>query len=213
MRIRLALVGAFADPHGLDALRHDRARDIPEVPEELLEPQFEIESVPEDELRALTDRFLARIASEAQGNRQPTIDILVISGGGDWGAFGAGVLKGSSPEYGVGTVNYGSGTVAVTVGALPDVGSEIVYAWGGKANYFNRSDQTIAPPAVSLQLAQSGITPQSVTITWNDGAPRTATDDGAGRITGAATGTIHYQSGDEVVAETTVELVSHKQGD
>ncbi|WP_347252836.1 hypothetical protein [Dokdonella sp.] len=108
---------------------------------------------------------------------------------------GVGVLKGSSPEYGVGTVNYGSGTVAVTVGALPDVGSEIVYAWGGKANYFNRSDQTIAPPAVSLQLAQSGITPQSVTITWNDGAPRTATDDGAGRISGAATGTIHYQSG------------------
>jgi hypothetical protein len=47
-----------------------------------------------NELRALTDRFLARIASEAQGNRQPTIDILVISGGGDWGAFGAGVLKG-----------------------------------------------------------------------------------------------------------------------
>ena len=108
---------------------------------------------------------------------------------------GAGVLKGSSPEYGVGTVNYGSGTVAVTVGALPDVGSEIVYAWGGKANYFNRSDQTIAPPAVSLQLAQSGITPESVTITWNDGVARTATDDGAGRIIGAATGTIHYQSG------------------
>ena len=31
---------------------------------------------------------------------------------------GAGVLKGSSPEYGVGTVNYGSGTVAVTVGGV-----------------------------------------------------------------------------------------------
>ena len=52
----------------------------------------------------------------------------------------------------------------------------------------------IEPPAVTieqitLQLVQAGITPQSVTITWNDGAPRTATDDGAGRITGAATGT------------------------
>src|SRR3954466_3288946 len=25
---------------------------------------------------------------------RPTVDLLVISGGGDWGAFGAGVLKG-----------------------------------------------------------------------------------------------------------------------
>ena len=24
----------------------------------------------------------------------PTIDVLIMSGGGDWGAFGAGVLKG-----------------------------------------------------------------------------------------------------------------------
>ena len=33
-------------------------------------------------------------AKSAPGTAQPTIDILVISGGGDWGAFGAGVLKG-----------------------------------------------------------------------------------------------------------------------
>jgi hypothetical protein len=42
------------------------------------------------ELRALRDRFLAR----ADGKPGGTIDVLVISGGGDWGAFGAGVLKG-----------------------------------------------------------------------------------------------------------------------
>ena len=47
-----------------------------------------------NELSALTERFFARIAAKGQGGRQPTIDILVISGGGDWGAFGAGVLKG-----------------------------------------------------------------------------------------------------------------------
>jgi len=47
-----------------------------------------------NELSALTERFLKRIADKAQGGRQPTIDMLVISGGGDWGAFGAGVLKG-----------------------------------------------------------------------------------------------------------------------
>ena len=43
-----------------------------------------------DELRALTQRFMAYVAAKPRAR----IDILVISGGGDWGAFGAGVLKG-----------------------------------------------------------------------------------------------------------------------
>jgi predicted acylesterase/phospholipase RssA len=44
--------------------------------------------------------FLERIeakaaaASKSPGGKSVTIDLLVISGGGDWGAFGAGVLKG-----------------------------------------------------------------------------------------------------------------------
>jgi len=51
------------------------------------------------DLQKLTDRFLDRIAAKVdaaakQGTKRPTIDLLVISGGGDWGAFGAGVLKG-----------------------------------------------------------------------------------------------------------------------
>jgi predicted acylesterase/phospholipase RssA len=47
------------------------------------------------DLQKLTGRFLERIATKAkQGAGRPTIDLLVISGGGDWGAFGAGVLKG-----------------------------------------------------------------------------------------------------------------------
>jgi len=47
-----------------------------------------------NELNALTDRMLARVAAETRRDRVATIDVLVISGGGDWGAFGAGVLKG-----------------------------------------------------------------------------------------------------------------------
>lgn len=51
------------------------------------------------DLQKLTDRFLDHIAAKAnaaakRGARRPTIDLLIISGGGDWGAFGAGVLKG-----------------------------------------------------------------------------------------------------------------------
>ena len=47
---------------------------------------------------ALLDGLLQRARAKAQaakpGEPPATIDLLVISGGGDWGAFGAGVLKG-----------------------------------------------------------------------------------------------------------------------
>jgi len=45
---------------------------------------------------AFLDRAEAKVATAAKSPRRtpPTMDLLVISGGGDWGAFGAGVLKG-----------------------------------------------------------------------------------------------------------------------
>ena len=48
--------------------------------------------------RQLTEQLLERaerkVKAARPGDARPTIDMLVISGGGDWGAFGAGVLKG-----------------------------------------------------------------------------------------------------------------------
>jgi predicted acylesterase/phospholipase RssA len=52
------------------------------------------------ELDALQQKFLtyveAKVKAGTKGAQRarPTIDLLVVSGGGDWGAFGAGVLKG-----------------------------------------------------------------------------------------------------------------------
>ena len=52
------------------------------------------------DLSAMTGQLLARVKREhdayAAGRSQkpPVLDVLVISGGGDWGAFGAGFLKG-----------------------------------------------------------------------------------------------------------------------
>jgi hypothetical protein len=52
------------------------------------------------EVKALVQRNVARIKAEydaytaGRAPAPPIVDILVISGGGDWGAFGAGVLKG-----------------------------------------------------------------------------------------------------------------------
>jgi len=48
--------------------------------------------------RQLTEQLVLRaerkVKAAKPGGPRPTIDFLVISGGGDWGAFGAGVLKG-----------------------------------------------------------------------------------------------------------------------
>ncbi|HEY1289533.1 MAG TPA: patatin-like phospholipase family protein [Burkholderiales bacterium] len=52
----------------------------------------------ENAARGLTEQLVQRaerkVKAAKPGGPRPTIDMLVISGGGDWGAFGAGVLKG-----------------------------------------------------------------------------------------------------------------------
>lgn len=117
---------------------------------------------------------------------------------------GAGRLSGSDPAFGAGTVSYTTGTASVTLGALPDVGSEIMFYWGGKLNYLNRAAVAVAAPKVVLQLTKTGITPNSLTVTWNDGTARTAEDDGAGVISGDATGKVNYQSGVVELSPTTL---------
>ena len=44
-------------------------------------------------MKRLAAMLLARVEAKAR-SPQATIDFLILSGGGDWGAFGAGVLKG-----------------------------------------------------------------------------------------------------------------------
>src|SRR5262245_52401930 len=66
----------------------------------LLQLRKEASQLGSAEMRQLFVRLLERTKSEyddyAAGRRAdaPIIDILIISGGGDWGAFGAGFLKG-----------------------------------------------------------------------------------------------------------------------
>lgn len=59
-------------------------------PVELLASRRADDTQRELERRATMERFVARVEAKRGG----TVDVLVISGGGDWGAFGAGVLKG-----------------------------------------------------------------------------------------------------------------------
>ncbi len=105
-----------------------------------------------------------------------------------------GVLRGSDTSFGIGTINYATGTASVTLGSLPDDGSAVLFAWGTSVNYLNRADIAVPSPSVRLQLPVK-VQPSSVLIEWNDGTPKSAVDDGAGGISGDAQGTVDYASG------------------
>ena len=65
--------------------------------EELFKARDAENSARASDFNALMNTFLVRAHDKvvaAKAGEKPTIDLLVISGGGDWGAFGAGVLKG-----------------------------------------------------------------------------------------------------------------------
>ena len=116
---------------------------------------------------------------------------------------GAGVLKGISSAFGVGTVNYTTGTVSVTLGALPDVGSAIILQSYSAVTTVAPGNTTLTnagrlfAPINSSGLVSStpgakALVPGALTITWSGG---TASDDGAGALTGDATGTVSYATG------------------
>jgi hypothetical protein len=98
--------------------------------------------------------------------------------------------------------------MAVTLGALPDVGSMFIMTFvleddpsslGGTVAL--RYDNRVVIPInsdgeISLEPGSKPFVPNSVSITWTDGATtRTVTDNGAGALTGDGTGTVDYQGG------------------
>jgi hypothetical protein len=108
---------------------------------------------------------------------------------------GAGQLTGA----GVGTVNYANGSISVTTQALPDVGSAIIYGWGEKSAFVDRSGQAgFRAPEYALKLDHASIKKGTLVIKWTSGGVlRTVTDNGGtGRLAGDATGEINYASGD-----------------
>lgn len=117
---------------------------------------------------------------------------------------GAGVMRGRDSAFGAGTVSYSTGTVSLTLGALPDAGGALLYSWGSKATYLNRSAVSVASPKLAFTLGHTNVTPGSVDITWNDGTARTASDDGSGLFTGDATGRVRYLTGEVELTPSTL---------
>ncbi|MEB3753824.1 hypothetical protein [Acinetobacter sp. MD2(2019)] len=106
---------------------------------------------------------------------------------------GSGALMGTSSDFGTGTISYETGTMLLTCGALPDVGSGILITWGENLHLYSRADMPISKAYLDLTFSADNIAAGSLVVTWlYNGVTKTATDDGTGNFTGDATGSIDY---------------------
>ena len=125
---------------------------------------------------------------------------------------GAGRLLGADSAYGSGSLNFTTGTVTFSTGALPDVGSEIIYAWGTPTNYTARGGDPVDAPTVQGQTAHAGLAPGQTSVSWTVGVTTYTLDDSPaadGNLTGTGgVGFIHYGTGAWWVRPTTLPPVN-----
>lgn len=119
---------------------------------------------------------------------------------------GSGVLRGNDLLFGAGTLNYTTGSVLVTLGALPDVGSSLVIQSFSRASTINASNTVLlnggrvflpfnTNSVIGEEKGSKSIERSALSITWTDGTLKTATDNGSGAIAGDGTGTVDYANG------------------
>ncbi|WP_043309564.1 hypothetical protein [Pseudomonas sp. ML96] len=111
--------------------------------------------------------------------------------------FGDGQLTGE----GAGTVNFATGSVALTLNALPDVGGSLVYSYVSAAdNSVTQRTGSSVTPALEVRhtLPHQGVLPGSVAISYATGSTtKNLTDDGFGNLSGTGgTGTVLYATGE-----------------
>lgn len=112
--------------------------------------------------------------------------------------FGDGLMKGE----GAGTISFSTGSVSLTLNALPDVGSSLVYSYVSSADnaITQRTGASIVPKLEVRYTLEAGVLPGSFSATYTAGTSKTLTDDGHGVLSGTGgTGTIYYATGEVVM--------------
>ncbi|MHA3082122.1 hypothetical protein ACX1NX_02845 [Acinetobacter sp. ANC 5383] len=106
---------------------------------------------------------------------------------------GSGKISGVVSGIGVGTVDYSTGTVVITLSALPDADTEIIYYW---ADAITTTDIVSRQETkLRLQYDLSTKYKSDGTFTWSYGGTNyTATVDSSGNISGDATGSVLAKS-------------------
>lgn len=132
---------------------------------------------------------------------------------------GAGGISGDE-GIGTGTIDYATGSLVVTLGALPDVNTEVIFAWGTPAHYDSHVGSAVfTAPTIAIDIPDGALEPGQLSITYTAGsATKTVTDNGAGALTGDGSGTVNYATGKVRLVPSllpdgaTDVSVSYKQG-
>lgn len=110
---------------------------------------------------------------------------------------GDGTISGNGAA---GTINYLTGSWAITLPALPDVGSALVYQWGARVSYTDRSAQGALVRMPEFVFVLDGdpldmVEPGTLTIGYTSGGiVRTCTAAADGTISGDGTGFVDHVS-------------------
>jgi len=131
-----------------------------------------------------------QVAFMAQGNWYEMKDL--------GGSGSVGVIRGSDPAIGSGSINYVTGTVVLTLGALPDIDSAVMFFWSTPSQYFDRSATTVQAPRIQFTVAADPtqkLIESSVSIAWTNGTAKVATSNSSGVISGDGTGFVRWVNG------------------
>ena len=127
--------------------------------------------------------------------------------GGRWYVLtedGSGAIGGLDASHGAGTWSRATRTAAVTIGALPDVGSMVIVSYSleeiGQPVDLRHNNRVVIPIASSATLSQFGaihpIVPEPVSLAWTVGSTSySATANAAGVISGDASGYVEHAAG------------------
>lgn len=136
--------------------------------------------------------------------------------GGKWYSMkdnGTGVLVGADSAVGTGNVNLMTGSVSLTLGAQPDIGSMLLLYWARETRFYRLDDQ-VSKLQYNFRLQHEGIARNTLKISWNlsyTDYTETIMDDGRGglykanvidanadtyALTNVKVGTIAYATGE-----------------
>lgn len=99
---------------------------------------------------------------------------------------------------GSGTVNYETGSTVVTLGALPDTGSSLIYSWGSAVHFqSHKGSVDVKPPEYRYTIPEGDLQPGSVVISWPiNGGTLSVTDNEKGEFHGDIEGEVDYTTGE-----------------
>lgn len=127
--------------------------------------------------------------------------------GGKWYTLkdnGTGVLGGADAAVGTGNVNLMTGSVNLTLGAQPDIGSMILLFWARETRFYRLDDQ-ISRLQYNFKLQHEAIARNTLKISWNlsySNYMETIIDDGKGGLFKANV----INSNDDTYALTNVKV-------